>query len=181
MISKLSLKYQRNILWQWLYTQNRMRFEKDIHLTSWECTGNHKLSLFLSLRVEIYCFIWGSCLEKVSVSFIINILSFILLLQSCPQQVWNWNLFWFITHIELLISFSYNIGKVLVLKERQTYYFSNYFPVFLQFFPVLSNLAEENNLEWYWSSVAPRGLLRIVSHIPSLRASANPMYGVLRI
>ena len=157
MISKLSLKYQRNILWQWLYTQNRMRFEKDLHLTSWECTGNHKLSLFLSLRVEIYCFIWGSCLEKVSVFFIINILSFILLLQSCPQQVWNWNLFWFITHIELLVSFSYNIGKVLVLKERQTYYFSNYFPVFLQFFPVLCNLAWG---EWSRMILVQRGSSR---------------------
>ena len=118
-----------------------MRFEIDINLTSWECTGNHKLSLFLSLRVEIYCFIWGPVWRRSVFFFIINILSFIIILQSCPQQVWNWNLFWFITHIELLVSFSYNIGKVLVLKERQTYYFSNYFPVFLQFFPVLCNFA----------------------------------------
>ena len=125
-----------------------MRFEVDINLTSWECTGNHKLSLFLSLRVEIYCFIWGSCLEKVSF--------FLLLLIYFPSYFFykvvrnkreNWNLFWFRTYIELLVSFSCNIGKVLVLKERQTYYFSNYFPVFLQFFPVLCNLA--------WTSPPP--------------------------
>ena len=49
------------------------------------------------------------------------------------------------------------------------------------FFQFSVTLHEENDLEWYWSSVAPRGLLRIVSHIPSLRASAYPMYGVLNV
>ena len=56
--------------------------------------------------------------------------------------MWKLNFFFrFRTHIKLLASFSCNIRKVLVLKERQTYYFSNYFPVFLQFFPVLCNFA----------------------------------------
>ena len=159
------------------------RFEIDINLTSWECTGNHKLSLFLSLRVEIYCFIWGSCLEKVIVFFLLLLIylpSYLFYKVAC-NKCGNWNLFWFITHIEVLVSFSYNIGKVLVLKERHTYYFSNYFPVFFQSFPVLCNLSWGEWKERYWSSVAPRGLLRIVSHIPSLRASAYSMYSVLRI
>ena len=117
-----------------------MRFEVDINLTSWECTGNHKLSLFLSLRVEIYCFIWGSCLEKVSFFLLLIYFPSYFFYKVVRNKRENWNLFWFRTYIELLVSFSWSIGKVLVLKERQTYYFSNCFPVFLQFFPVLCNL-----------------------------------------
>ena len=139
------------------------RFEIDINLTSWECTGNHKLSLFLSLRVEIYCFIWGSCLEKVIVFFLLLLIylpSYLFYKVAC-NKCGNWNLFWFITHIEVLVSFSYNIGKVLVLKERHTYYFSNYFPVFFQSFPVLCNLAWG---EWSRKILVQRGSLRFAEN-----------------
>ena len=47
-ISKVSLKYQSNTLWQWLHTRNGMWFEIDINLNSREYTG-HQI-LYLSQR-----------------------------------------------------------------------------------------------------------------------------------
>ena len=74
-VIKLSLKYKRNILWQRRYTQNGIWLEIDINLNSWECIVNHKI--FISwLKVEIYRFIRGSCLEKVSVFFFFLLIYF---------------------------------------------------------------------------------------------------------
>ena len=70
--------------------------------------------------------------------FFIDLLSIILLLQSRPQQIGKWHLFWFLANKE---RWSHNIEKILVLTERHIYSFSDYFPVLLQSFPVLCNLA----------------------------------------
>ena len=40
-------------------------------------------------------------------------------------------------------------------------------------------LHEENAQEQFWSSVVSQGLLRIVSHMPSPRASSYTYHGVL--
>ena len=63
-ISKVSLKYQSNTLWQWLHTRNGMWFEIDINLNSREYTG-HQI-LYLSQRWKFCCFIRWSCLDKIS-------------------------------------------------------------------------------------------------------------------
>ena len=161
-----------------------MRFEIDTNLTSWECTGNHKLSLFLSLRVEIYCFIWGSCLEKVSVFFLLLLLIYFpsyFFYKVVRNKCENWNFF----DLERTLNCWHHLAAILekfsFWKNAKLIISVIIFLSSFSFFQFSVTLHEENDLEWYWSSVAPRGLLRIVSHIPSLRASAYPMYGVLRI
>ena len=161
-----------------------MRFEIDTNLTSWECTGNHKFSLFLSLRVEIYCFIWGSCLEKVSVFFLLLLLIYFpsyFFYKVVRNKCENWNFFDLERTLNCWHHLAAILEKISFWKNAKLIISVIIFLSSFSFFQFSVTLHEENDLEWYWSSVAPRGLLRIVSHIPSLRASAYPMYGVLRI
>ena len=82
---RVTFKYQRITLWQWPHTRNGMLFENGHQL---ELRRMHKQSsLFLSLKVETYCFVWGFCLDKVSVFFIITLLSLKLFLQCCSLIV----------------------------------------------------------------------------------------------
>ena len=136
---KLSLKYKRNILWQRRYTQNGIWLEIDINLNSWECVVNHKIFIFW-LKVEIYRFIRGSCLEKVSVFvffFCFHHTSF----TKSPTANKKMTFVLIFSEQGALVSLSHNIGKILVLTERHIYSFSDYFPVLLQSCPVLCNLA----------------------------------------
>ena len=79
-ISKVSLKYQSNTLWQWLHTQNGMWFEIDINLNSWEYTG-HQI-LYLSQRWKFIALFEDPVWIRSVVFFVIIIILFI-----CPQQV----------------------------------------------------------------------------------------------
>ena len=121
-----------------------MRFEIDTNLTSWECTGNHKLSLFLSLRVEIYCFIWGSCLEKVSVFFLLLLLIYFpsyFFYKVVRNKCENWNFF----DLERTLNCWHHLAAILekfsFWKNAKLIISVIIFLSSFSFFPVLCNLA----------------------------------------
>ena len=129
-----------------------MRFEIDINLTSWECTGNHKLSLFLSLGVEIYCFIWGSCLEKVSVFFLLLLIYFpsYFFYKVVRNKCENWKFFFYLErtlncwhHLDAILE-KFSFWKNAKLIISVIIFLSSF--SFFQFFVTLH---EENGLEWY--------------------------------
>ena len=84
-------------------------------------------SLFLSLtKVEIYYFIWGSCLDKVS-SFFLSFYSPSYFSDNFAHNKYkSWNLFWFCSeHLRCWFRRGKILEKFSFLTESQIYYVSD--------------------------------------------------------